>query len=73
KTPQGYLLTFSEGFQIRAVWIDLTGRILKDITLPNSQYSMSSTYAQTVVALDGSLYVMGSTKNGIEIHFEAAP
>lgn len=73
KTPQGYLLTFSEGFQIRAVWIDLTGRILKDITLPNSQYSMSSTYAQTVVARDGSLYVMGSTKNGIEIHFEAAP
>ena len=73
KTPQGYLMTFSEGFQIRAIWIDPTGRVLKDVTLPNSQYSMLSVYAQTAVARDGSLYVMSSTKNGIEIHFEEAP
>ena len=73
ETPQGYLMAFNSGSeQIRAVWIDLAGLILKDVTLPNGQYSVLSD-GQMAIAQDGSLYVMSSTKNGIEIHFEEAP
>lgn len=73
KTPQGYLMILSTvAEQIRAIWIDPTGRVLKDVILPNSAYSMLS-YGDIAVAQDGSLYVMSSTKNGIEIHFETAP
>ena len=73
KTPQGYLMIFDGFEQIRAVWIDPAGVILKDVTLPRGQYSELSLYGQVAVAQDGSLYVLGSTKRGIEIHFEGAP
>jgi hypothetical protein len=74
KTPQGYLMIFnSEYEQVRAVfWVDPAGTILKDISLPNEQYSVLS-FGEVAVIQDGSLYVMSSTKNGIEIHFETAP
>ena len=66
KTPRGYLMTFHSGFeQIRAVWIDLEGNILKDVTLPSGQYSEMSFDGQVVVAADGSLYVLSSTERGI--------
>jgi hypothetical protein len=58
--------------QIRAVWIDPAGLVMKDVTLPNAHYSVLSV-SDMAVAQDGSLYVMSSTKNGIEIHFEEAP
>jgi hypothetical protein len=75
RTPQGYLILLnSEYQQIRAIWIDPNGEVLKDVSLPNEQYSeLSPGGGQVAVARDGSLYVMSSTKNGIEIHFEAAP
>ena len=58
--------------QIRAVWIDPDGKVLKDVTLPSGEYSNLS-LNRVAVTQDGSLYVMSSTKNGIEIHFEEAP
>ena len=74
KTPQGYLLTFHSGYeQIRAVWIDLEGNILKDVTLPNGQYSEMSFDGQVAIAANGSLYVLSSTERGIEIHYSIAP
>jgi hypothetical protein len=74
KTSHGYLMIFSSGYeQIRAVWIDPMGKVLKDVTLPNGQFSEMSFDGQTAVAQEGSLYVMSSTKRGIEIHFEGAP
>jgi hypothetical protein len=73
KTPQGYIMTFSLGDRIRAVWIDPAGFVLKDVTMPNSQYSEINFNGQVAVAQDGSLYVMSSTKRGIEIHFVNAP
>jgi len=74
KTPQGYLMTFQSGYeQIRAVWIDLEGNILKDVTLPNGQYSEMSFDGQAAVSEDGSLYVLSSTERGIEIHYAVAP
>jgi len=75
RTPQGYLIILnSEYQQIRAVWIDPAGVVLKDVSLPNEQYSeLSPGGGDVAVAQDGSLYVMSSTKNGIEIHFEEAP
>jgi hypothetical protein len=74
RTPQGYVMIFSSGYeQIRAVWIDAAGMILKDVTLPNGQYSELSFDGQAAVAEDGSLYVLSSTERGVEIHFEGAP
>ena len=73
KTPQGYLIIFDGFEQIRAVWIDPLGSILKDITLPRGRFTEFSLSGQVAVAQDGSLYVLGSTKRGIEIHFEGAP
>lgn len=74
KTPQGYLLVYSSGYeQIRAVWFDPAGGILKDVTLPNGQYSELSFDGRVAVAEDGSLYVLSSTERGIEIHLVRAP
>jgi hypothetical protein len=73
KTPQGYLVLFDNAAeQIRAVWIDPDGKVLKDVTLPSGEYSNLS-LNRDAVAPDGSLYLMSSTRNGIEIHYEAAP
>jgi hypothetical protein len=73
KTPQGYMMTFLIGDQIRAVWIDSHGIVLKDVTLPNGQYSEINFNGQVALAQDGSLYVLTSTERGIEIHFTTAP
>ena len=74
KTPQGYLITLSSGYeQIRSVWIDPAGVILKDVTLPNGHYSELSFDGQVSIGRDGSLYVLSSTERGIEIHFVEAP
>ena len=72
KTPQGYVAIFFAD-QIRAVWFASSGTILKDVTLPNDQFS--ELYPQGQVAIDqsGSLYVLGSTVRGIEVRFYKAP
>jgi hypothetical protein len=73
KTPQGYILVFSLGDRIRAVWIDPAGHVLKDATLPNSQHTEINFNGQVAVSPDGSLYAMSSTERGVEIHYTAAP
>jgi hypothetical protein len=73
QTPQGYIMTFSLGDRIRAVWINPAGNVLKDVTLPNGLYSEINFNGQVAVAQDGSLYAMSSTERGIEIHFVEAP
>jgi len=73
KTPQGYLMIFGGSEQIRAVWIDPSGVTLKDVTLQRGKYTEISLYGQVAIAQDGSLYVLGSTERGIEIHFVEAP
>jgi hypothetical protein len=73
KTPQGYLMVFSLGDRIRGVWIDPAGEVLKDVTLPDDEFTEINFNSQAAVGADGSLYVMSSTKRGIEIHFIGAP
>ncbi len=73
KTPQGYILTFSLGDRIRGVWIDPAGVVLKDVTLPKDTYSEINFNGQVAVGQDGSLYVMSSTRRGIEIHLVTPP
>jgi hypothetical protein len=73
KTPQGYMMTFLAGDQIRAVWINSAGDVLKDVTLPNGQYSEVNFNGQVAVAQDGSLYVLSATERGIEVHYVGAP
>jgi hypothetical protein len=73
KTPQGYLFVFSLGDRMRGVWIDPGGKVLKDVTLPDSEYTEINFNSQAAIGSDGSLYSMSSTKRGIEIHFVEAP
>ena len=73
RIPQGYLMLFGGYEQIRAVWINPSGTILKDISVPNGHYSELSPDGQVAVRQDGSLYVMSSTERGIEVHFISTP
>jgi len=75
RTPQGYLMVWGamNAYQLRAVWIDPEGSVLKDVTLPNEQYTQLSLYGDLVTAQDGSLYLLSSTKQGIGVHFVSAP
>jgi hypothetical protein len=73
KTPQGYLLSFSLGDRIRGVWIDPEGTVLKDVTLPDGEYTEINFNSQAAVGADGSLYTLSSTERGVEIHFVEAP
>jgi hypothetical protein len=72
KTPHGYVAIFF-GDLIRAVWFDTAGVILKDVTLPNDQYSEVEPYGQIAIDQSGSLYVLSSTVRGIEVRFVKAP
>ncbi|MEW5871457.1 MAG: hypothetical protein AB1894_19445 [Chloroflexota bacterium] len=72
KTPQGYVAVF-EGDQLRAVWFDEAGKVLKDVTLPREDYSEINPFGRTSIMPDGSLYFLRSTENGIEVRFVKAP
>jgi hypothetical protein len=73
ETPQGYIMTFNIGDQIRAVWFDPSGIVLKEVTLPNSQFSEVNFNGQVAIDQNGSLYFLESTKNGMFVHFVDAP
>jgi hypothetical protein len=73
RTPEGYIMTFSLSDRMRAVWVDDAGAVLKDVTLPKIEYSEVYLYGQTAVTPDGALFVMSSTRRGIEVHYVAPP
>jgi hypothetical protein len=73
KTPCGYVMSFFLGDRFRAVWIDPTGFVLKDVSLPNSQYTEINFNGQVAITQDGGLYAISSTERGIEIHYVGAP
>jgi hypothetical protein len=72
KVSQGYIAIFYAE-QIRAVWFDLSGNILKDITLPNLRYSEIYPQGQVVVNENGELYILGSVEAGIEVRYIRKP
>jgi len=72
KTPPGYVAIF-HAMQIRAIWFDSSGTVLKDVTLPNDQYSEVNIQGQVAIDKSGSLYILGSTVRGIEVRFVKAP
>jgi hypothetical protein len=72
KTPQGYVAVL-EGDQLRAIWFDESGKVLKDVTLPKEEYSEIKPVGRTSVMPDGSLYFLRSTESGIEVRFVKAP
>lgn len=72
KTPQGYVAVF-ESDQLRAVWFDGSGKVLKDVTLPKEEYSEVNSVGRTSVTPDGSLYFLRSTENALEVRFVKAP
>lgn len=72
KTPQGYVAVFGAD-QLRAVWFDESGRVLKNITLPREDYSEINPFGRTTIVADTSLYFLRSTETGIEVRFVNAP
>lgn len=72
KTPHGYLAVF-HGDWIRAIWWDPAGKIPKDITLPNDQFSEVYFLSRVATDQEGSIYVLESTPKGIEVRFVKAP
>ena len=72
KVPMGYIVIFHAD-QIRAIWFDPSGRILKDITLPNQQFSEIYWLRQVVVNEAGDLFVFYSQEIGVEVRRIATP
>ena len=73
RTPQGYIMVFTEGDHIRVVWIDPAGVVLKDVSLPYGYYTETNFNGQAAVGADGSLYALNPTERGIEVHYVKAP
>ena len=73
RTPQGYIMVFTEGDHIHVVWIDPAGVVLKDVSLPYGYYTETSFNGQAAVGADGSLYALNPTERGIEVHYVKAP
>lgn len=71
-TPSGYVAVFGWD-QIRAIWFDLFGNVLKDVTLPNRQYSEVYPQGQAAIDQNGSLYVMDTTQTGVFVWYVQAP
>lgn len=72
RTPQGYVAIFHSD-KIQAVWFDPSGNVLKDVSLPNDQFSEILVHGQVSIDNDGSLFVLGSTPRGIEVRYIKAP
>jgi len=72
KTPQGYVAIFHFD-KIRAVWFDMDGNVLKDISLPNNQFSEIQVHGQVSIDNGGSLFILCSTPQGIEVRYIKAP
>ncbi len=73
KTPQGYVAVFGGGQQFRAIWFDPSGVVLKDVALPEEDYSEIELAGCLAVDPEGDLYVMNSVETGIQILSVAAP
>ena len=72
RTPQGYVVIFHSD-NIRAVWFDPSGNVLKDVSMPNDQFSEILVHGQVSIDNDGSLFILGSTPRGIEVRYVEAP
>ncbi len=66
KTPQGSVAVF-EGDQLRAIWFNEAGKVMKDVTLPKEEYSEINPFGRSAITPDGSLYFLRSTESGIEV------
>jgi hypothetical protein len=73
KAPQGYIVVIEVQPQYRAIWFDRSGAILKDVVLPDEYYSDMSFSSRTSVNSHGDLYVLNSTKTGVQILYVSAP
>lgn len=72
RVPQGYLAVFrAEHF--RAVWFDVTGRVIEDVTVSGEQYTEINLYGQVVTDVRGALYVLSSTVAGVQVRLVKAP
>jgi hypothetical protein len=72
RTPDGYVTVF-ERQSFRVVWFDAQGTVLKDVLVPNNQYSVFNPNGRVGVDKADAVYILGSTANGIEIHRVPGP
>jgi hypothetical protein len=59
--------------QLRAIWFDESGKVLKDVTLPREEYSEINSVGHSTIMPDGSHYFLRSTENALEVRFVKAP
>jgi hypothetical protein len=71
-TPQGYLAVF-EADQFSAVWFDSSGNVLQVTTLPRDDYSEINSLGRIATDSKGSLYILQSISNGIEVRYVNSP
>lgn len=72
KFPQGYVAIFSAD-QIQALWFTPEGEVLKNVLLPNEQYTEINPGDQVAIDQNGAIYILESTAAGLEIRFVTAP
>lgn len=72
KVPQGYIAVFSAD-RIQAIWFTPEGKVIKNITLPNEQYSEINPTGQVVINQHGAIYILESTAVGVEIRYVNPP
>lgn len=66
KTNDGYVVVF-EGMNLRILWLDASGQLLSDVSVPNQAQSPIYPHGRIVVDKHGSVYYLSTTPSGLEI------
>ena len=70
--PQEYVVVF-EGDKFQIVWFDPSGNVLKNIVVDRDDYTEINSLGRIAIDSAGSLYILGSEKDGIEVNYFLAP
>jgi hypothetical protein len=72
RTGQSYVVAF-ESENLRLVWFDAQGHVLKDVVVPNRQSSVFNPTGRIGIDKTGAVYILGSTPEALEIHRVQGP
>lgn len=66
KIDGGYVVAF-EGTNLRILWLNNSGQLLNDISIPNQAQNPLYPYGHIIVDEKGSVYYLSTTPSGMEI------
>jgi hypothetical protein len=69
----GYVVIFEQTGTFRSVWIGADGAVISDLMIPNRSYSVFLPQARTSVTSNGDVYILDSTREGVQVERLAAP